>query len=75
VLPTLYHLGRCITLTLQFAASAAAADGDEGGRHQLIGATVSGGKLWIIKVQAGDKRWFKGAKKEALGSFNSFTVA
>jgi hypothetical protein len=55
--------------------SCAAADGDEGGRHQLIGATVSGGKLWIIKVQAGDKRWFKGAKKEALGSFNSFTVA
>jgi hypothetical protein len=51
------------------------ADGDEGGRHQLIGATVSGGKLWIIKVQAGDKRWFKGAKKEALGAFNSFTVA
>jgi hypothetical protein len=55
--------------------SCPAADGDEGGRHQLIGATVSGGKLWIIKVQAGDKRWFKGAKKEALGSFNSFTVA
>ncbi|WIA22415.1 hypothetical protein OEZ85_004720 [Tetradesmus obliquus] len=51
------------------------ADGDEGGRHQLIGATVSGGKLWIIKIQAGDKRWFKGTKKEAMGSFNSFTVA
>jgi photosystem II oxygen-evolving enhancer protein 2 len=37
----------------------AAADGDEGGRHQLVGATVSGGKLWIIKIQVGDKRWFK----------------
>jgi hypothetical protein len=51
------------------------ADGDEGGRHQLVGATVSGGKLWMVKVQIGDKRWFKGAKKEALGAFNSFTVA
>ncbi|WIA42873.1 hypothetical protein OEZ86_008796 [Tetradesmus obliquus] len=50
-------------------------DGNEGGRHVLVGATVSGGKLWIIKVQAGDKRWFKGTKKEAMGSFNSFTVA
>eukprot|EP00879_Flechtneria_rotunda_P023381 GHRR01024731.1.p1 GENE.GHRR01024731.1~~GHRR01024731.1.p1 ORF type:complete len:207 (-),score=79.33 GHRR01024731.1:1429-2049(-) len=52
-----------------------AADGDEGGRHQLISGTVSGGKLWICKVQVGDKRWFKGAKKEAVGAFNSFTVA
>jgi len=51
------------------------ADGDEGGRHQLVSATVSGGKLWICKIQVGDKRWFKGAKKEALGTFNSFTVA
>lgn len=51
------------------------ADGDEGGRHQLVGATVSGGKLWLVKVQIGDKRWFKGAKKEALGAFNSFAVA
>jgi hypothetical protein len=51
------------------------ADGDEGGRHQLLSATVSGGKLWICKIQVGDKRWFKGAKKEALGTFNSFTVA
>lgn len=51
------------------------ADGDEGGRHQLVSATVSGGKLWICKIQVGDKRWFKGAKKEALGAFNSFTVA
>jgi len=51
------------------------ADGDEGGRHQLISATVAGGKLWICKVQVGDKRWFKGAKKEATGALNSFTVA
>merc|ERR1712025_1409927 len=48
------------------------ADGDEGGRHQLISATVSGGILYILKIQAGDKRWFKGAKKEAEGVFNSF---
>jgi len=51
------------------------ADGDEGGRHQLIAATVSKGDLWICKVQIGDKRWFKGAKNEAEGSINSFTVA
>jgi hypothetical protein len=57
------------------AAVTPAADGDEGGRHQLIAATVSGGKLWICKIQVGDKRWFKGAKNEALGTFNSFTVA
>lgn len=51
------------------------ADGDEGGRHQLISATVSGNILYILKVQAGDKRWFKGAKKEAEGVLNSFIVA
>lgn len=51
------------------------ADGDEGGRHQLIAATVSKGDLYLLKVQVGDKRWFKGAKNEALGAWNSFTVA
>jgi len=51
------------------------ADGDEGGRHQLIKATVSKGNLYIIKIQAGDKRWFKGAKKECIGTWESFTVA
>jgi hypothetical protein len=51
------------------------ADGDEGGRHQLISASVSGGKLWICKVQIGDKRWIKGASKDAQGAVNSFTVA
>jgi len=50
------------------------ADGDEGGRHQLISATVSGGNLWILKIQVGDKRWFKGVKKEAEGAFNSFLI-
>ena len=39
------------------------ADGDEGGKHQIISATVSDGKLYICKAQAGDKRWFKGARK------------
>merc|ERR1712193_490270 len=43
------------------------ADGDEGGRHQLISATVSGGILYILKVQIGDKRWFKCARKDAEG--------
>jgi len=51
------------------------ADGDEGGRHQLITATVgSDNNLYILKVQAGDKRWFKGAKKECVGATDSFTV-
>eukprot|EP01024_Parvocaulis_polyphysoides_P012453 TRINITY_DN144_c0_g1_i1.p2 TRINITY_DN144_c0_g1~~TRINITY_DN144_c0_g1_i1.p2 ORF type:complete len:251 (-),score=67.33 TRINITY_DN144_c0_g1_i1:187-939(-) len=52
------------------------ADGDEGGRHQLITATVgSDGQLYVLKVQVGDKRWFKGAKREATGATESFTVA
>lgn len=32
------------------------ADGDEGGRHALISAAVNGGKLYILKIQVGDKR-------------------
>jgi len=50
------------------------ADGDEGGRHQLIKAVVSNGNLYVFKVQAGDKRWFKGAEKECRESFTSFQV-
>lgn len=52
-----------------------AADGDEGGRHQLVKATVANGNLYVLKIQAGDKRWFKGVKKEAVGTFDSFIVA
>uniref|UniRef100_A0A7R9V3H8 PsbP C-terminal domain-containing protein n=1 Tax=Chlamydomonas euryale TaxID=1486919 RepID=A0A7R9V3H8_9CHLO len=51
------------------------ADGNEGGRHQLVKATVADGKLWILLVRVGDKRWFKGAKKDAVGVFDSFIVA
>ena len=36
------------------------ADGNEGGRHQLLTAAVGNGNLYICKVQIGDKRWFKG---------------
>ena len=43
------------------------ADGDEGGRHQLISAAVGNGNLYILKVQIGDKRWFKGANAGAKG--------
>jgi len=50
-------------------------DGNEGGRHQLVKATVSNGQLYMLKVQAGDKRWFKGAKKECVGALDSFIVA
>jgi hypothetical protein len=52
------------------------ADGDEGGRHQLVSAAVgTDNNLYICKVQIGDKRWFKGAKKEGMGIFDSFIVA
>ncbi|NP_001312337.1 oxygen-evolving enhancer protein 2-1, chloroplastic [Nicotiana tabacum] len=51
------------------------ADGDEGGKHQLISATVNGGKLYICKAQAGDKRWFKGARKFVENAATSFSVA
>merc|ERR1719428_17023 len=51
------------------------ADGDEGGRHQLISATVTNNTLYILKIQVGDKRWFKGVNKDAEGVFNSFIVA
>ncbi|CAH2038737.1 unnamed protein product [Thlaspi arvense] len=51
------------------------ADGDEGGKHQLITATVNGGKLYICKAQAGDKRWFKGANKFVEKAATSFSVA
>ncbi|XP_073526190.1 uncharacterized protein [Phyllobates terribilis] len=51
------------------------ADGDEGGKHQLISATVKDGKLYICKAQAGDKRWFKGAKKFVENATTSFSVA
>ncbi|XP_068657464.1 oxygen-evolving enhancer protein 2, chloroplastic-like [Aristolochia californica] len=51
------------------------ADGDEGGKHQLIVATVNDGKLYICKAQAGDKRWFKGARKFVEGAATSFSVA
>eukprot|EP00262_Sarcandra_glabra_P012855 TRINITY_DN33_c0_g1_i1.p1 TRINITY_DN33_c0_g1~~TRINITY_DN33_c0_g1_i1.p1 ORF type:complete len:303 (-),score=47.93 TRINITY_DN33_c0_g1_i1:275-1051(-) len=51
------------------------ADGAEGGKHQLITAVVSDGKLYICKVQAGDKRWFKGARKFVESTASSFNVA
>lgn len=52
-----------------------AADGNEGGRHVLLTAAVGGGNLYVSKVQCGDKRWFKGADKEARAVTDSFTVA
>jgi photosystem II oxygen-evolving enhancer protein 2 len=51
------------------------ADGDEGGKHQLIAATVKDGQLYLFKAQAGDKRWFKGVKKFVEGAWNTFNVA
>ena len=51
------------------------ADGNEGGRHHLVVAAVSGGTLYVCHTTVGDKRWFKGEKKSAEGIFNSFSVA
>lgn len=51
------------------------ADGDEGGRHHLFATTVSNGKLYILKMQAGDKRWFKGLERELKKVQESFSVA
>lgn len=51
------------------------ADGDEGGKHQLITASVKDGKLYICKAQAGDKRWFKGARKYVENAASSFSIA
>ena len=41
----------------------------------MIKATVSSGKLWILNVQIGDKRWIRGQDKEAQGVMESFIVA
>ena len=50
------------------------ADGDEGGRHQLIVSTVADGTLYTW-LQSGDKRWFKGQERDLKQSWSSFTVA
>ena len=50
------------------------ADGDEGGKHHLILATVASGKTWIFDAQIGDKRWFKGVQQDAEGAWNSFSA-
>lgn len=50
------------------------ADGNEGGKHQLITAAISNGKLYICKTQSGDKRWFKGARKFVESTASSFNV-
>jgi hypothetical protein len=60
----------------QYEILVRSADDNEGGRHQLVKATVgSDGKLYLIKCQVGDMRWFKGAKKEAVTALDSFIVA
>eukprot|EP00239_Pterosperma_sp_CCMP1384_P006099 CAMPEP_0197845876 /NCGR_PEP_ID=MMETSP1438-20131217/2731_1 /TAXON_ID=1461541 /ORGANISM="Pterosperma sp., Strain CCMP1384" /LENGTH=261 /DNA_ID=CAMNT_0043457333 /DNA_START=1055 /DNA_END=1840 /DNA_ORIENTATION=+ len=50
------------------------ADGDEGGRHQLFSATVSNGQLYVVKVQSGDKSWFKGGELPSREVIKSFQV-
>ena len=57
------------------------ADGEEGGRHQLLTAAVGSsneGKktLFVQLVVVGDKRWYKaGGAAAARGTAESFTVA
>lgn len=51
------------------------ADGNEGGRHHLISAVVSGGNEYVLKVQVGDKRYFKGLERPSKQVIKSFTVA
>jgi len=51
------------------------ADGNEGGRHQLFAAAASGGNLYVMKYQAGDKRWFFGLNVLLAKCIDSFTVA
>lgn len=51
------------------------ADGDEGGRHQLFSAAVSNGKLYVLKVQSGDKRWFKGQEGQVRKVRDTFSIA
>jgi photosystem II oxygen-evolving enhancer protein 2 len=38
-------------------------------------ATVSNGTLYLLKAQAGDKRWFKGTEKLVRNVIDSFQVA
>mmetsp|Transcript_13485 Transcript_13485/g.25570 ORF Transcript_13485/g.25570 Transcript_13485/m.25570 type:complete len:289 (+) Transcript_13485:84-950(+) len=59
----------------QYELLSRTADGDEGGRHKLVTAGVKNGNLYILFIQVGDKRWFKGVDKEALGFRDSFTLA
>lgn len=57
------------------------ADGEEGGRHQLLTAAVGSSKegkktLFVQLVVVGDKRWYKaGGAAAARGTAESFTVA
>jgi len=59
----------------QYELLSRTADGDEGGRHKLITAGVKNGQLYILFIQVGDKRWFKGVDKEAIGFRDSFQLA
>jgi len=54
----------------QYEVLTRTADGDEGGRHHIFATTVSGGKLYILKAQAGDKRWFKVSVHDAMPLFS-----
>lgn len=50
------------------------ADGNEGGKHHIISAAVSGGQLYVMKAQIGDKRWNKGGSRDSKMLQDSFKV-
>jgi len=51
------------------------ADGNEGGKHQLLSAAVSNGQLYIMKAQIGEKRWNRGGSRDSKTLQQSFAVA
>ena len=61
---------------LQYEILTTTADGSAGGRHHLFASTVSGGALYTIAVELGDKRWVRGSYEKLVRTvLDSFIVA
>lgn len=50
------------------------ADGTEGGRHVLMKAGVKGGNIYLMKVEAGDKRWVRDKRASCRLAMETFQV-
>ena len=59
--PRRHHLNAADRLLSADVLLCCAADGHEGGRHHLIAASVSGGNLYILKVQVRNQPGLCGA--------------